>query len=119
MAHGDVQTALAPAAQANNGVGPTCNTQSGQYGISSQLNLTVRVTAFSGGSSPTVTVSVHWSNDGVTWSDSSPVDTFNALPAGASNVKPFAVKAPFYRVVWVSSGTPTSITFGVTGYITR
>lgn len=81
------------------------------------LNLLADVTAVSG-TSPSMTLTVEWSHDGTAFAQGDTADTFTAITAAAKKVKQFAVKAPYYRVVWTITGTTPSFTFSVSQYVT-
>jgi hypothetical protein len=58
------------------------------------------------GTSPAVTFSVQWSNDGATWADSDPVDQFTPITTAPTTVaKRFDVKAAYWRAAVVVTGT--------------
>ncbi len=77
------------------------------------LSIQIDVTAASG-TSPSVVFSVAWSDDGVTYSQASPADSFAAITAAGSVVERFTAKGPFYQLVWAVTGTTPSFT--VTAY---
>lgn len=81
------------------------------------LCLLVNVTAVSG-TTPSMTLSVEWSADGVVWAVPEAADAFTALTTAVNRVKAFERKAPFYRVVWTISGTTPSFTFTINEYVT-
>lgn len=88
----------------------TATGQSGTLGADgSNLDLAVNVSAVSG-TTPSLTVSLQWSMDGVNWDTPSPADAFTAITAVGNVVERFAVKAPSYRITWVVSGTTPSFT---------
>ncbi len=78
--------------------------------VGETLCLLVNVTAASG-TSPSLTLSVEWSNDGTVFATPEVADAFTALTAVAIKVKAFERKAAFYRVVWTITGTTPSFTF--------
>lgn len=85
--------------------------------VGEYVSLFVNCTAVSG-TSPSMTLSVQWSNDGVTWADADgTADTFAAITAAKNTVKQFIVKGPLYRVTYTITGTTPSFTFGVTSYV--
>ena len=93
--------------------GLTSNLVSGDGTRQGVLNLTANVTAVSG-SSPSMTLSVQWSNDGgTTWADADTADTFTAITAAKTVVKQFQVKASMFRVVYTITGTTPSFTFSI------
>lgn len=87
-------------------------------GLGGHLNLILNVTAVSG-TTPSMTCSVQWSVDGTTWATPSPADAFAAVTATGAVVQQFAVKAPFYRVVYTITGTTPSFTFDIKSFITN
>lgn len=77
------------------------------------LNLLVNVTAASG-VSPSLALSVLWSNNGTDFHDADgTADTFAAITAATKKVKQFVVKGAYYRVDWAITGTTPSFTFAV------
>src|SRR5262249_33825008 len=79
----------------------------------SNLELLVDVTAVSG-TSPSMTISVEWSQDGgTTFAQADPADAMTAMTAAGTKVKEFSAKAPVCRVVWTITGTTPSFTFSV------
>lgn len=82
------------------------------------LNVLVSTTAVTG-TTPTLDVSVEWSNDGTNWAVGSPADTFTQITATGKVVKRFSVKAEQHRIVWAIGGTDTpTFTFSVSEYVT-
>lgn len=64
------------------------------------------------GTTPSMTVSVQWSQDGgTTWADADPADTFTAITAASKKVKAFDRKGSHYRLLWAITGTTPSFTF--------
>lgn len=63
------------------------------------------------GTSPTLVVSIEWSNDGTTWAAADPADAFAQLTAAGRRFKNVAVKGRFMRLVWTIGGTTPSFTF--------
>lgn len=81
------------------------------FGTAEFLCLMVEVSAASG-TTPTLGLAVEWSFDGVTWATpEGTADAFASITAVTAKVGRFAVKAPFYRVVWTIAGTTPSFTF--------
>jgi hypothetical protein len=79
------------------------------------VNIAVAVTAHSG-TTPTLDLSVEWSNDGSTWFSAQAADTFTQVTTTDSNfVKQFVCKAPQFRVKWTIAGTTPSYTFSIMG----
>lgn len=82
-----------------------------------ELSVLLEVTAVSG-TTPSLTVSVEWSNDAVDWFTPETADAFNAITAAATRrTKEFDIKARYYRVVWTITGTTPSFTFEVHEYV--
>lgn len=77
-----------------------------------QISVLLNVTATSG--TPNLVLSVEWSQDGTNFAPAETADAFTAVTATGAKVKTFTVKAKFYRVVWVITGTTPSLTFTVT-----
>lgn len=91
----------------------TTNGNSGAFklpGNAAALNVAVNVTAVSG-TTPSMTVSVQWSNDGSTWYDGDPVDALTALTAVKAAAKQFPAKGQYARLVWAITGSTPSLTF--------
>lgn len=70
----------------------------------------VNVTAASG-TTPSMTLAVQWSNDGIAWAAADPPDTFTAMTAAGVVVKNFTVRAALLRLAWTITGTTPSFTF--------
>lgn len=70
----------------------------------------VDVTAVTG-ISPNLALTVEWSNDGITWVKSDPVDSFTAITAASTAVKTIVLKGAYFRLVWTLTGTTPSFTF--------
>lgn len=81
-----------------------------------QLALTVAVSAVSG-TTPSMTLTVEWSQDGSTFHAGDPADSFTALTAAGNVAKSFAVKGNFFRLVWTITGTTPSFTFAASRYV--
>lgn len=83
------------------------------------LDVTLQVTAATGGTTPAVQAEVKWSFDGATFvsADSTPDyfpdNTNTGLRVGASAVKEFEVKAPYWRIDTTFSGAPTNMTYRI------
>lgn len=78
----------------------------------STLAIGLNVTAVSG-TSPSLTLSVEWSFDGVNFLKGDPVDAFTAVTAVGGAAKSFTPKGMAYRVTWTITGTTPSFTFDV------
>lgn len=81
------------------------------------LNVTFDATTVTG-TSPTLTLSVEWSQDGTTFGAADPADAFTAVTAAGTKTKSFVVKGATYRLVWTIGGTTPSFTFSCRAYIT-
>jgi hypothetical protein len=79
------------------------------------LAVTLNVTAVSG-TTPSLTLSVEWSQDGATFAQADPPDVFTAVSAAGARVKKFDVKGEFFRIVYAITGTTPSFTFTATAY---
>jgi hypothetical protein len=89
---------------------------SGQTVAAKNLDLTLAVTAATGGTTPGVQAEVQWSNDGTTFfSADTTKDQTAATVVGSAVVKEVDVKAPYFRVVTTFTGAPTNMTYSV-GY---
>jgi len=53
---------------------------------------------------------LQWSFDNITWADSNPRDIIGTATAPVSVIQRFAVKAPYWRLVVVVSGTTPAFT---------
>lgn len=114
MAFGDANQFAAPAAQTANG-----NTAAIACERGLNLSVLANVSAASG-TSPSMTLEIQWSMDGVNFfSVDTTKDAFAALTAAGGAVKTVPVKAPFFRVAWVITGTTPSFTFTLWKYITE
>lgn len=76
------------------------------------ISLQIVASAVSG-TTPSVTFSLQWSDDGVNWTPASPADAFAAITAAGSAVSRFTVKAQMFRLAWAVSGTTPSVTTSV------
>jgi hypothetical protein len=74
------------------------------------VNVLINVTAVSG-TSPSMTVNVEWSHDGLTWFKGDPADAFTAITATGAVCKQFATKGLYARLNCTISGTTPSFTF--------
>lgn len=69
------------------------------------IGVELNVTAVSG-TSPSVTFSIQWSDDGGTWADAEPPDTFDPITtAPTTAAKRFDVKAAYWRAAATVTGT--------------
>jgi hypothetical protein len=65
------------------------------------------------GTAPTLTFDVQWSDDGVNFFDSQPVDNYTQITTTVPTraVKKFTVKGAYYRLRWTIAGTTPSYSF--------
>lgn len=75
------------------------------------INVAVFVTAASG--TPSMILSVEWSNDGTNFAATETADAFTAITGTGNKVKSFPVRGLFARIVWVITGGTPSLTFSV------
>lgn len=88
----------------------TASGQSAPFEVpNAALSIQVDVTAVSG-TSPSLALSIAWSDDGSTFSQASPADTFTAITAVGSVAESFTPKGEFYRLEWTVTGTTPSFT---------
>lgn len=82
-------------------------------GDQSVLDLEINVSAVSG-TTPSMTLSIQWSNDGVNFgpADGTP-DAFAAITAAGTVAKQVTVKGLYMQLVWTISGTTPSFSFSV------
>lgn len=91
----------------------TGNSGSLALGDQSVLDLEVNVSAVSG-TSPSMTLSVQWSNDGTNFgAPDGGGDTFAAITAATTVAKQLTVKGLYCQLVWTITGTTPSFTFSV------
>ena len=79
----------------------------------SGLSVMVNVTAVSG-TTPSMLLTVEWTNDGINFASADPADTFTAITTAVNKVARFTQKGVGYRVVWTVTGTTPSLTFSIT-----
>lgn len=77
-----------------------------------KLAVLVSLTA-SSGTTPTLDVSIEWSNNGSSFYPSDPADAFTQMTGTTPKFKTFDIKASYYRVVYAIAGTTPSFSFGV------
>lgn len=90
----------------------TGNSGGQSVGTGTTIAVLADVTAVSG-TAPTMTLSVEWSDDGATWFQADPADTFTALTAVGKKTKFFDIKGTSWRAVWTIQGTTPSFTFSL------
>lgn len=90
----------------------TATAQSGAIdeGSGDEIIVMLDVTAVSG-TSPSMAVTVQWTNDGTNWFNADPVDTFTAITAAGKVTKNFAIKGTAFRLNYTITGTTPSFTF--------
>jgi len=112
MAYEDGSVVVAPAPR-------TATGNSGAIPCPKGLNLAVGVTVTAvSGTTPSLTLSVEWSHDGTNfYVIDGAADTFTAVTAAATPIKVFAIKGPFWRLVWTITGTTPSFTIAATRYV--
>ena len=97
----------------------TTNGNSGSLtptGDGETLAFQVSATAASG--TPSLALSIEWSNDTTSWATpDGTADTFTAITGITQKVKTFERKAKFYRIVWAITGGTPSITFSITEFM--
>lgn len=102
-------TALLPSAARTTSGSSIVPGMSGQF-----VDLAVVVTAASG-TTPSLAVSVEWSQDGVNFGPAdAAADTFAAITTAATRAKRINVLGDYMRIVWTITGTTPSFTFSVT-----
>lgn len=112
MAYGDAAVVVASAARTTTGNSAALTCEKGR-----NLNLLVGVTAASG-TTPTLDLTIQWSMDGTNFGAAQTPESFTTLTVTGQTINQFAVKAPFFRVVWTIGGTTPSFTFQVSRYVT-
>ncbi|GAA1051409.1 hypothetical protein GCM10009569_35290 [Arthrobacter russicus] len=75
-------------------------------GDTAYLKVGVSVASVTGSGAQSVMV-VQWSDDGTTWTETEPLATITAPPG---TVKKFEVKAPYWRIKGVTTGTDAVVT---------
>lgn len=76
------------------------------------LALLVVASAVSG-TTPSMLLSVEWSNNGTDFAPGDTADVFTAIVLAGALAKRFTVKAKYYRIVWTITGTTPSFTFTI------
>ena len=94
----------------------TTSGNSGQVTVEGPtFGVMLNVTAVSG-TTPSMTLSIEWSPDGVTWYPGETADAFTAITATGARAKAFPVKGPYARASWAITGTTPSFTFVATSF---
>jgi hypothetical protein len=93
----------------------TTSGNSGPLGLSDTPTVDLEVvTSAVSGTTPSLALSVLWSDDGVNFgAPDGGGDTFTAITAAGSAVKQVAVKGLYMQIVWTITGTTPSFTFSV------
>lgn len=81
-----------------------------------QFGLLVNVSAVGG--TPSATVEVQWSADGVNWVSASTPDITTAFTAVSGNARQLVTKAAWMRAQIILSGTTPTMTMQVFAYVT-
>jgi hypothetical protein len=81
-----------------------------EEGTGDDLAVMLDVTAVTG-TSPSMTVSVQWSQNGTDWFTADPADTFTAITAATKVTKLFTIKGLYARLNYAITGTTPSFTF--------
>lgn len=104
---------------ANTLVASSARTATGNSGAiavgsgAANLELELEVSAVSG-TSPTMTLSIQWSDDGTNFgSNDGSADGFAQVTATGNVVKSIPVRAPYMQLTWTIGGTSPSFTFSV------
>lgn len=82
---------------------------------SSRVAVQVNVTA-SSGTTPTLDLTLEWSNNAGTFAPGDPADAFTTITGNGNKVKSFAVQGEYVRLAWAVAGTTPSFTFNATAY---
>lgn len=106
-----VVTARASAAATTSGTTSGLST-----GYLNTIDIFIDATAVSG-TTPSMTVTVEWSNDNTNWFGADTPDTFTAITAAKKVVKEFASKGQYFRLNFAITGTTPSFTFAATALI--
>ena len=96
--------------KASGAVTASANSNLFDEGTGDEVAVMLDVTAVSG-TTPSMTVSVQWSNDGSTWFSADPADSFTAITAATKVTKSFVIKGLYARLSYAITGTTPSFTF--------
>lgn len=89
----------------------------GQNRAAQNLSVSVLASAV-GGTSPSLTVEVQWSNDNINFSSvQGTTDAFTAITANGNAVKQFPVKGKYALLKYTVSGTTPTFTLNCTAYL--
>jgi hypothetical protein len=109
--YGDPVVVVASAARTTSGNSASIDPGEGGETICLQVGVTAI------GGTPSMALSIEWSNDGTNWAVPETADTFTAITNTIQRVKTFERKALLYRIVWAISGGTPSLTFSITEYV--
>lgn len=102
-------TLVASAARTVTGTSPALPVGSGAATLELELEVTV-----ASGTSPTLVLSIAWSDDGVNFgANDAAADAFASVAAVVNVVKTVTVRAPYMQLTWTIGGTTPSFTFSV------
>lgn len=85
-----------------------------------QFGATVAVqvkTTAATGTTPSMVLSLQWSEDGTDWYTADPAEPFTAITTTGNAVRTFARKGRFCRLAWAITGTTPSFTFSAGAYL--
>lgn len=85
-------------------------------GGNDNLTVLLAVTAVSG-TTPSLAVTVEWTDDGTNWYKGDPADTFTAITAAGNVCKTFGVKGLAARLNYAITGTTPSFTFSASAVV--
>jgi hypothetical protein len=94
-------------ASGNGSIGAYIGNAGRQFLDATVLDVQLNVTAVTG-TTPSLTVEVQWSSDGVTYASAETPDVFAAITAAKAVVKQFAAKGEFARLKYTVTGTTPS-----------
>lgn len=96
--------------KASGAVTATAQSSLFEEGTGDELAVMLDVTAVTG-TSPSMTVSIQWSQNGTDWFTADPADTFTAITAATKVTKLFTIKGLYARLNYAITGTTPSFTF--------
>lgn len=103
-----LSTAQVVTASANSGIAYLSEDNKADY-----ISVTLLVSAV-GGTTPSDTVEVVWSNDGVTFSSAETPDVFTAITTNKNVTKTFQARGKYFRLSHVVTGTTPTLTVTAT-----
>lgn len=68
------------------------------------MSININITSVTG-TNPSATFRLQWSYDNIYWAESNPADVIGTATAPVNVIQRFAVKAPYWRLAVVVSGT--------------